>query len=78
MSRSGAQATPEQRVLRMRGLPFNSTEADIKEFFGSSYRLETVKICVRAGRIPREHHHRGTVSQMFVKASLDYILPPAC
>lgn len=53
MARSGAdmKTTSQSSILRMRGLPFNSSEADIQEFF-TGFRLDEVKICVRAGELP--------------------------
>lgn len=48
MLRSGAQTAAKCSVLRMRGLPFNSSEADIREFF-TGFTLDEVRLCVRAG-----------------------------
>ncbi len=45
-------AAPGSSVLRLRGLPFQATEEDIKEFF-SGYELKQIFICRRGGAIRR-------------------------
>lgn len=36
------------RVLRMRGLPFSATDADVVEFF-KAWDVEAVRLCFRQG-----------------------------
>ena len=46
------QAEVNSGVLRMRGLPFAATEADVREFFKPASEPAAVFVCKRNGEVP--------------------------